>query len=232
MHVEELWHFPVKSLRGSRIDEALLDHGGIATDRLVHVREPATGRVVTSRTRPELLLLQGGVEDGVPTVDGHDWRSATALALVRDAAGADTVLQSTTGVGPERFDVLPLSVVTDGMVDAAGFDRRRFRCNIVVAGVPGTAERTWAGSLLVAGDVPIYAKKLRSRCVMTTFDPDTIEQDILVLRTIAERWDGCIALDCVALIDGLLRVGEPVSVERPSRAAPARTAPLPPAQRR
>lgn len=215
MHVEELWHFPVKSLRGARLEDAALCDGGIATDRLVHVRDPGTGRVVTSRTRPELLLLQGGVEDGVATVEGHDWRSAWALALVRDAAGEQVVLQSTTGVGPERFDVLPLSVITDGMIAAAGFDRRRFRCNIVLAGVAGTTERTWADTTLIVGDVPVYSKKLRSRCVMTTFDPDTIEQDVGVLRTVVERWDGRIALDCVALRDGLLRVGDPVSVGPP-----------------
>jgi hypothetical protein len=215
VHVEELWHFPVKSLRGARLEQAPIADGGIATDRLVHVREPATGRVVTSRTRPQLLLLQGGIEDGVPTVEGHDWRSGAALELVRDAAGAGVVLQSTTGVGPERFDVLPLSVLTDGMAEAAGFDRRRFRCNVVVGGVQGTTERTWADTTILVGDVRVYVKKLRSRCVMTTFDPDTIEQDAGVLRTIVERWNGCIALDCVALENGQLRVGDPVSAGRP-----------------
>ena len=58
VHVEELWRYPVKSLRGEQIGRTDVLADGIAGDRVVHVRE-ASGRVVTSRYRPGLLALAG-----------------------------------------------------------------------------------------------------------------------------------------------------------------------------
>jgi uncharacterized protein YcbX len=37
MRVAELWRYPVKSMGGERLDEALVGEGGIAGDRVVHV---------------------------------------------------------------------------------------------------------------------------------------------------------------------------------------------------
>ncbi len=42
---------------------------------------------------------------------------------------------------------------------------------------------------------------------MTTFDPDTLEQDILVLRRIVTELGGRIALDCDVILGGRLAVG-------------------------
>jgi uncharacterized protein YcbX len=213
MFVSELWRYPVKSLRGERVDRALLAHGGFADDRLVHVRNVQTGRVVTSRTHPHLLLLQGGLDaDGEPTVNGHPWRSAEARALVRAAAG-DVELRPGTFRGPDRFDVLPLSVATDGAVAELGIDHRRLRPNIVLSGVEGLAERDWPGRTLVIGRVRIEVVKLRSRCVMTTYDPDTIEQDHGVLASIVRDLDGTIALDCDAPHGGTISVGDRARLE-------------------
>ena len=97
--------------------------------------------------------------------------------------------------GPDRFDVLPLLVATDGAVDALGFDRRRFRPNLLVAGVNGLAEREWPGRRARVGEAIIGFKKLRGRCVMTTYDPDTLEQDPTVLRRIVQEMGGRLALD-------------------------------------
>jgi hypothetical protein len=73
----------------------------------------------------------------------------------------------------DRFDVLPLLVETDGMLAAVGQDRRRFRPNLVIAGVQGLAERQWEGARLRIGTVVIAMEDLRARCIMTTFDPDS-----------------------------------------------------------
>ena len=76
-----------------------------------------------------------------------------------------------------RFDVLPLLVATDGAIAAFGRDRRRLRPNLVIGGVPGLDERRWPGRRLRIGDVVIEVDSLRGRCVMTTVDPDSLEQD-------------------------------------------------------
>src|SRR5439155_19260691 len=86
--------------------------------------------------------------------------------------------------GPHRFDVLPLLVATDGAIDALGLDRRRFRPNILVSGVHGLAQREWPARRARRGDASVAFEKLRGRCVMTTYDPDTLAPDTSVLRRI------------------------------------------------
>ena len=48
------------------------------------------------------------------------------------------------------------------------------------------------------------------RCVMTTYDPDTGEQDIGVLHDIVRRYDGELALNCDVTTGGTIRQGDPV----------------------
>ena len=47
---------------------------------------------------------------------------------------------------------------------------------------------------------------------MTTFDPDTLEQDITVLRKIVFDLDGVTALDCSVLEPGRVAVGDTAEV--------------------
>jgi hypothetical protein len=208
MHVAELWRYPVKSLRGESLTEALVTREGIEGDRLVHARR-AGGRVFTARTHSRMLGLQGGLgRDGVPTIDGARWDDAAALAAIRAVTEPDAELLLAEGTGPERFDVLPISVATDGGVAAVGGDRRRFRANVYLDGVEGLAEREWVGRALRLGDVVLGVRQVRGRCVMTTFDPDTLEQDIGVLQKIYFELDGRTALDCYVVEPGRIRVGD------------------------
>ena len=62
------------------------------------------------------------------------------------------------------------------------------------------------------GDAVIEAVQLRGRCVMTTYDPDTLQQDRSVLKRIIEELGGTMALDCAVLGEGLIREGDPVEV--------------------
>ena len=114
--------------------------------------------------------------------------------------------------GPERFDVLPLLVATDGAIQALGHDRRRLRPNIVIGGVAGLAEREWEGRSLRAGPAIIGVHSLRARCVMTTFDPDTLEQDRAVLERIVREFDGRLALNCFVIRSGTISIGDPVEL--------------------
>jgi MOSC domain-containing protein YiiM len=112
----------------------------------------------------------------------------------------------------DRFDVLPLLVATDGAIAGLGYDGRRLRPNLVVAGVEGLAERAWEGRRLRVGGALIEAVSLRRRCIMTTFDPDTAIQDVEVLRRIHREFDGRLALDCQVLEGGPVAEGDRVSL--------------------
>jgi uncharacterized protein len=210
MRVAELWRYPVKSLRGERLDRAEVTSNGIAGDRVVHVTD-RRGRVVTARTHPKLLGLHAILAgDGEPLIEGRPWTAPESLTAVRAAAGAGATLVRFDG--PQRFDVLPLLVATDGAIAALGVDGRRLRPNLVIAGVEGVAERQWPGHRLRIGDVVIALEKLRGRCVMTTYDPDTQAQDLGVLRRIVDDFGGRMALDSAVLSGGTIAVGDPVDL--------------------
>jgi uncharacterized protein YcbX len=210
MHIQEIWRYPVKSMGGERVAQIQMDSGGLAGDRKVVVQGP-TGRVLTSRMRPGLLGLKGTIDgNGQVRISGHLWNSAEALALVRETAGMNAKLVYTESL--ERFDILPLLVATDGAIEYMHFDGRRLRPNIVVGGVPGLTERSWPGRDLQLGDTVIHAAQLRARCVMTTYDPDTQEQDLNVLRSIVRELDGVMALDCAVLKGGTIREGDAVKL--------------------
>ena len=182
MHIQELWRYPVKSMRGERLSEATLHRSGIEGDRNIIVISRSRDRIMTARTHPRLLGLQASVSaEGVTLIEGHPWHSAEALALSCKAAGEPVSLID-AGEHTERFDVLPLLVATDGAIQDLDLNLRRLRPNIVVGGVVGRTERGWPGANLVCGQVVIQVAQLRMRCVMTTFDPDTLKQDFGVLR--------------------------------------------------
>ncbi len=205
MHVAALWRYPVKSLGGEPLEVAELTADGVAGDRGVHVssgRRPLTGR-----TRHDLLTLPAGTgHDGTPHVGDHPWRSEAAAELVRSAAGPDAELVAFDG--PERFDVANLLVATDGALARLGTDVRRLRPNLLLAGVPDHAEPTWPGSALAIGDAVIGVHSVRQRCVVTSIDPDTGEQDLAVSRRIRTEFGGEIALDCWVVRPGTVSVGD------------------------
>jgi uncharacterized protein YcbX len=176
-------------MRGELLQEAEVLETGIRGDREIVVLSASRQRVITSRTHHRLLGLQGGlsVETGKATVNGMPWDTSEARELALRAAGEAVELIHVPGT--ERFDVLPLLVATDGAIQAIGLDRRRFRPNILIGGVDGLAERTWEGKRIRLGAVEVHAAQLRSRCVMTTYDPDSLEQDRTVLFRIVS--DSC-----------------------------------------
>ena len=209
--VKGLWRYPVKSLAGEPMASAELTLKGISGDRIVHVRGPEGVR--TSRRQHRLLGLHATLgTGGRPLVNGLPWDSEEVLKRVRGVAGADAALDAYDG--PERFDILPLLVATDGAVAAFGRDIRRLRPNILIGGVEGMDETTWEGSELHIGQARIFLDSLRGRCPMTTVDPDTLERDPEVLRDIGRRFGGRLALNAEVLRPGTIRVGDAVTLVR------------------
>ncbi|MFN7983584.1 MAG: MOSC N-terminal beta barrel domain-containing protein [Vicinamibacterales bacterium] len=210
MYLKEIWRYPVKSMAGERLSEVVIGPLGLAGDRVVHV-EQSNGRFVTARTHPTLLghraVLDG---NGQPLVDGRLWTDPSVASDVERIVGRGARLVPEDG--PDRFDILPLLVATDAAIDAFGYDGRRLRPNLVIGGVAGLEERHWEHRTLYIGNVVIEMADLRGRCVMTTVDPDTLQQDPSVLRHIVERFDGRLALNAAVTNPGVVRVGDLVEV--------------------
>ena len=210
MWVQEIWRYPVKSMAGESLEAADLTEAGVAGDRTLQVRN-AAGRIMTARTRPLLLRHRATFgTDNVILVDGVPWTSADVARDVEAAAGAGTRLVQSNP--DDRFDILPLLVATDGMLAAVGYDRRRFRPNLVLGGVPGLSERQWEGARLRIGPVIIGMDDLRERCIMTTFDPDSGEQDLEVLRRVQKEFMGKLGLNSYVVAPGRISVGDTVAL--------------------
>lgn len=212
MGVAQIWRYPVKSMAGEPLDRARIDSLGIEGDRVVHV-EDAHGRVITVRTHPRLLGHHAVLNaSGEPMVDGRLWTKPEVRERVVHIVGpgARLVRDDTSN----RFDVLPLLVATEGAIAAFGQDGRRLRPNLVIGGVRGLAERSWPGQCLRIGAVVIGIRDLRGRCIVTTFDPDTLKQDRQVLAGIVEKFGGLLALNCYVIRGGEIRAGDAVELLR------------------
>jgi uncharacterized protein len=212
MHVAEIWRYPIKSLKGERLQEADITVNGITGDREIVVVRALNGRILTSRVKPGMLGLQGRIgADGIPTINGFRWDSPEALELVTKAAGENVSLEQLPA--PQAFDILPLLVATDGAAQYLNIDHRRLRPNILLADVPDLEERKWPGRILAIGNVRIRMEQLRDRCVMTTYDPDTLQQDPSVLLRIVRELGGSTALDSSVIAGGIIHVGDTAEVE-------------------
>jgi uncharacterized protein YcbX len=214
MWVQEIWRYPVKSMAGQPLQTADLKESGIEGDRIVQARN-AAGRILTARTRPLLLRHRATLgSDNQLLVDGRPWHGEDVARDVEAAAGLGVRLVQSTS--DDRFDILPLLIATDGMIAAVGYDGRRFRPNLVIGGVAGLGEREWEGSRLRIGEVVIAMEDLRTRCIMTTFDPDSGQQDLGVLRRVQQEFNGRLGLNSYVAAPGRISVGDAVELLRPS----------------
>jgi uncharacterized protein YcbX len=210
MQISHLWRYPVKSMAGECLERACLGLNGIPGDRLLYVVDERE-QILSARTKPQLLEHRATLgSDGDVLVDGMPWRSPEVAAAIEAAAGPRARL--VPAAGNERFDILPLLVATDGAIEAFGHDPRRLRPNIVVSGVNGLTERGWQWSLLSAGAAVIALADLRERCIITTWDPDGLGQNVDVLRRIRTGFDGTLALNAWAGREGCVAVGDEVRI--------------------
>src|SRR5580765_322453 len=84
MRVTQLWRYPVKSMQGERLEEAVIGDRGIIGDRQWAVVALETGKALTARREPRLLYafarLRGddGVEIDLP--DGQVTSTGAGLS--------------------------------------------------------------------------------------------------------------------------------------------------------
>ena len=209
MKVAAIWRYPVKSMSGAPDRRALDPHRDFVGDRVVQVYD-RRGRVVTARTFPRLLRLRATLgPDGEPLVDGLPWNSSEVAARVEAAVAPGATLARFDG--PERFDILPLLICTDGAVSMFGRDVRRLRPNILI-GVSTELASGRPGATLRLPHAEVAIADLRGRCVMTTYDPDTAEQDPGVLRDIVRRFGGRLCLNAHVIRSGQVKEGDAVEL--------------------
>lgn len=209
MKVAELWRYPVKGLRGERLDQVEVAEGGIPGDRGLAVVDERG--IVTGRRKQRMIGVPGTLGgNGEALIDGHPWNSAEAESLIRDVSGTDARLTKPTS-GHEH-DEAPILLLSDGSINQLGYDHRRFRPNIYFEGADGPIEQEWIGRHVRVGDLILSVDKPDVRCVITTIDPDTIAVDLDVLKRVNDELDGVMGVYCSVIEPASVNLGDPVAL--------------------
>lgn len=209
MKVAELWRYPVKGLRGEQLPRLEVAADGVPGDRSLRVLD---GRgIVTGRRKQRMIGLPATLgPDGEPLVDGHPWRSPESAAAIRDVAGAGATLSRP--ISGHEHDAAQILLLSDGSIAQLGYDRRRFRPNILFEGAEGPVEQGWIGGHVRLGEVMLAVDEPCERCVITTIDPDTIEVDLEVLRRANDELGGLMGVYCTVIEPGEVAVGDAVEL--------------------
>jgi hypothetical protein len=211
-HVETIFRYPAKSMRGERLQAANLGWHGLDGDRRLAFRriDDRSGMPwLTASKLPELLLFsphrsEDGAEGNLPThirtPDGEDlpvFGQALAAEVGRRYGAPVEMMQLRHGI----FDEAAISVIASDTVreigrlagpnfDVQSLDVRRFRPNVVVRllrPVP-FQEDEWLGGVLSFGegnDAPAIIVTMRDeRCSMVNLDPDSASPAPEVMKAI------------------------------------------------
>jgi uncharacterized protein YcbX len=207
LRVAELWRYPVKGLRGESLPRLEVAAGGIPGDRMLSVVDDRG--TITGRRKQRMVRLPATLaDDGEPLIGGERWDSEAGLSAVREVAGPGSELvRAESG---HAHDLAHILLVSDGALAQLGYDRRRFRANIVLEGAAGPEELGWLGRRLRVGSALLAVDQPCERCVVTTIDPDTIEVDLEVLKRTRSELGGVMGVYCSVVEPGTVAVGDPV----------------------
>ncbi|GAB2993015.1 MOSC N-terminal beta barrel domain-containing protein [Amycolatopsis acidiphila] len=189
--VVQLHRWPVKSLRGERVEAARFDDRGMAGDRahaLIDLRPKRTGKVLTIRQNPGLLSWHSayrGPAEEPPTLrapDGTDWSwiDPRLPAALSESLGVPLELRNADGMqdrGPTVLVTIEASRAALADELGAAVDLARFRPNLhLTLDAPAFAEESWGeGTTLTVGDVILEAVGEDAgpciRCVVPSWDP-------------------------------------------------------------
>jgi uncharacterized protein YcbX len=235
--IEAIFRYPVKSMRGERLDVARLGWHGIEGDRRLALRrldERGPFPWLTASKLADLILFtpQRREDDGgesppthVLTPDGEElplFGEALAAEVGRRHGAPVQMMHLKHGI----FDDGSVSVITSdtvrevGRLAGGGADVRRFRPNIVVRSRRAVAfeEDEWLGGVLRFGagdDAPAVAvTMLDARCVMVNFDPDTGASTPDVLKAVVRANQNNAGIYGTVTRAGRLAIGQTIVLHR------------------
>lgn len=233
--IEQIWRYPVKSMRGEMLDDARVTFSGVVGDRVwafvADTSEKPNFPWHTAREQPELLLYTPRFSHpiaaeafypkasdfavGVTTPDGkqYDLQSPELLAELSRRSGRTFYLRfSEKGAQDAR----PLSLISVATVQALSLetgislDPQRFRPNFYVRWDNPKAfyEDELVGKRLSIGDhLELAIVKKDPRCTMITMDPVTSLTRPEILKNLARKHSGCAGVYAAVLREGRLASG-------------------------
>jgi uncharacterized protein YcbX len=108
--IDQLWRYPVKSLQGEQVHEAALSADGVEGDRRYAVCAADTGRLLSAKTVPELLLASARTEGSDVVLSLPDSDELAADDPRVDAAlttwlGRPVALRERQSVGASSYEM-------------------------------------------------------------------------------------------------------------------------------
>jgi uncharacterized protein len=120
MRLAEIWRYPVKSLLGEKLSEAALDFSGLRGDRCWGVRDEQTGKILTGRREPRLLLATASLaDDGRPAIVLPSGDRCHGTGSETDAALSEWLQRPVTLVGAEGAPAGEAEAFTDATDDTS-----------------------------------------------------------------------------------------------------------------
>jgi uncharacterized protein YcbX len=253
--VEAIFRYPVKSMRGERLESANLGWYGIEGDRRLAFRrmDDRSGMPwLTASKLPDLVLFaprhaQAGAEGDLPThvrtPDGQEmpvFGEDLAAEVGRRHGAPVQMMQLRHGI----FDEASISVIASDTVreigrlagrsfDVQSLDVRRFRPNVVIRllrSVP-FQEDEWLGGMLSFGegdDAPAVAVTMRDeRCSMVNLDPDSASPAPEVMKAVVRANQNHAGIYGAVTRIGRLAVGQTISLSAANNLREPLTRPLP-----
>ncbi len=153
----------------------------------------------------------------VSTPDGQEFDVADPALGELLEAGSRVIRQ-----GRGAFDAMPLSLVSSRTLESISaladirVDPRRFRPNVVIDSFVDAEypEDGWVGAVARIGSMRMRIDRRDKRCVMVNVDPETATKNPAVLRAIAQERDACLGVYGTTVEPGLIKVGDPIVIER------------------
>jgi uncharacterized protein YcbX len=232
VQVSQIWRYPLKSAQGESVPQSHVTALGLSWDRQLAVVDTATGRALTARREPKLLMVSAGVVGDrvrLATPDGQAVESdddlsrwlGRAVCLARpptdhqpeyefpvdsdDETGAWDVWRGPADVWHDsaRTRVSLLSTAS-----IRHWPVRRFRPNLLL---DGAGEDELVGRRIGIGSVALDVVKRIDRCVMITRpQPGGIARDPGVLKTVLREHDGFLGVGTLVVTAGEVHVGDEV----------------------
>lgn len=235
-HVEALFRYPVKSMRGELLEVADLGWHGLDGDRRLALRrvdDRGGFPWLTASKLPELILFapqrRGPAVDSnltthVRTPEGEElavFGAELAQDVTRRNGSPVEMMHLNRGI----FDEATISLITSTTITEIGRlagqrpDVRRFRPNILIASLRAIPfeEDDWVRGVLRFGEAnesaAIGVTNRDERCSMVNFDPDSARPAAEVQKAIVRVRDNKAGVYGTVTQRGRLAVGQPVFFE-------------------
>jgi uncharacterized protein YcbX len=221
MIVSQLWRYPVKSLRGEKLESATFEPGGIPLDRshaVIDSDARRLGKPLTGRLQKRLLGYASSVRAGrvmvrTPSglecgVDERSW-----IDELEREIGATATIQSFVEPVHDDSDVLVLNAASVRVLSeeyGAAVDPMRFRANVILDGPDARPfeETGWTSGTFAVGDALMEVMYPCERCVVTTIDPSSLAIDPAFLRLIVEKHDARFGVYFRVVRGGIVKPGD------------------------